>query len=746
MKLKNRFKSILLSFLLSTTTANYTLASTLSEDTRYEYFSGDRLSIKNVLEEQDVNLSIKGNTLVNLADIDSDYELRNNSSVYTDFTICETSKLKLNTDYTFVIEKELLDNHNNNFNHFEIGVADTLNTTNSHPALSIDDSSYASQATTFNKSKQKEIIRKKIKFTDFRGFKYLSVRPIRRYSDYVSGEYANANIKVVLLEGDYTGEDIRYFKDFQSVGENQSNLEIKYTGKNLYPYGDITSNWDNNGTNSLIGWIKVKPNTTYTASRKSNSTGLLHFIEYRTNDIVFLRHNECYTYRDGNEFSVHASDTNTITFTTGKDINYLFVTASSGATETTTSLHSEIMLEEGSTKTEYEPYKEHIVTIPINEPLRSTPEGKSDRIIKKGDKWYIERNCKEVLVNANDNDYYIGYWSSGEFDTDTLYAVYLANPVIFGTYVNPIYIYKFGLSNIFKNLVDLTNTNKGFTVGLTAQPPYLGFKLEKDIVDSFSGNNVADRAFNYLKSLGDMTFVLELLTPEYEPLNISGLDTVLNTGTTHITSNSNTPANIELTVDRVANRAQETVNLATSNPTVENLSKARFWTNLMKESTLKDNFQGQININRDVIDLTMDKNDASANADIYIIPKNTLSLSLNTNSIIFDDIDSTQDTELKSAVNLTVNSSLPYTVSASLESEMYNKDKSDSLDKSLLNIKSSDNSTYLGFTDIKVPVTLIEEQQFIKNKVHSIDLLLTGDIFKKADVYKSTLKFEVEQK
>ena len=65
---------------------------------------------------------------------------------------------------------------------------------------------------------------------------------------------------------------------------------------------------------------------------------------------------------------------------------------------TTKIMFSNIMLVEGDTATEYEPYKEDVKTVYINEPLRAIGDVK-DRIIKKDGKWVVERNCGEVVLN-----------------------------------------------------------------------------------------------------------------------------------------------------------------------------------------------------------------------------------------------------------------------------------------------------------------------------------------------------------
>ena len=251
--------------------------------------------------------------------------------------------------------------------------------------------------------------------------------------------------------------------------------------------------------------------------------------------------------------------------------------------------------------------------------------------------------------------------------------------------------------------------------------------------------------FKQWLSKNPVTVVYKLAEPIYESIK-ADLSVQLFKETTHISNNSTIPANMKITVDRVANRAKESIELLNSNPTIDNISQARYWSNLMKESTLKDNFQSEISNITDIEDLTIEKKTASVNTDIYIKMKNTLSLSLDTNSIIFDEVDITEDTEKLKAVNLTVSSSLPYKINAYLEDEIYNSDKSEILDKSVLNIKANKDTTYQAFSDLSNPIILLDDQEAGTEITHGVDLKLASNDTYKADVYKTTVKFEVIQK
>lgn len=136
----------------------------------------------------------------------------------------------------------------------------------------------------------------------------------------------------------------------------------------------------------------------------------------------------------------------------------------------------------------------------------------------------------------------------------------------------------------------------------------------------------------------------------------------------------------------------------------------------------------------------------TANADVYIKMANTVSLSLDTNSVKFENFSGVEDMEKQNAINLTVESSLPYEVNASLETEIQNADKTETVDKSMLGIRANGTADYKTFTAINTPLNLLDNQVAGKINTHGIDLILRKDIIHKADVYKTTIKFEVNQK
>lgn len=95
---------------------------------------------------------------------------------------------------------------------------------------------------------------------------------------------------------------------------------------------------------------------------------------------------------------------------------------------------------------------------------------------------------------------------------------------------------------------------------------------------------------------------------------------------------------------------------------------------------------------------------------------------------------------------MTISSSLLYKVSAYLAHEIQNTDKTKTIDKSMLKIKANNKQLYNTFNDTVSPVVLLDDQNKGNDISHSIDLKLQSNLAHKADVYKTVIKFEAEQK
>lgn len=190
--------------------------------------------------------------------------------------------------------------------------------------------------------------------------------------------------------------------------------------------------------------------------------------------------------------------------------------------------------------------------------------------------------------------------------------------------------------------------------------------------------------------------------------------------------------------------AEMAVEEAESSTTMQTIENARDLVNKLPESNLKEDLQDRLDSMQSVVPL--EKKNFTHSLDLYVKSENILSLSLDTSSITFEDFSGVEDMEKLGAINMTVSSSLPYEVNAYLPMEIQNSGKSKTMDKSILNIKASSEVAYNEFTDLVTPVLLLDNQVAGNDKTHGIDLKLNGGVAHEKDNYKTTIRFEVNQK
>ena len=205
--------------------------------------------------------------------------------------------------------------------------------------------------------------------------------------------------------------------------------------------------------------------------------------------------------------------------------------------------------------------------------------------------------------------------------------------------------------------------------------------------------------------------------------------------------------NVEVYTARMTpeDEARNAVDNAEQTKDSTDIEYARDLVNKLSESSIKDELQDRL----DSIfpnNLQLDLKTITSNVDIYIKSENILSMSLDTNSIAFNEFSGVEDMEKVNAVNISINSSLPYELNAYLPTEIYNTDKSNAMDKSILNIKENSELNYQTFGNTTDKILLKDNCSAGNDLVHGIDLKLKGSISHKKDVYKATIKFEAQQK
>lgn len=430
------------------------------------------------------DLKLKGMTLINLYDIKNVANVENYkvTSYYFDKTLCNTSTLKTNTPYTLIFELDIKeDTSNGAYNGLTIGLGSTKN--GFHKEIGI------SKTITPTIGKQKII--HSFNISDFLGYPYLAIRPIRRGTSPVEGEYVVVNVKdYILLEGDYTNKPIpSYFEGIRSVGEELNNLEVLSVGKNMFNEKTITLGYDLSvESGGFVGSVErfysdiisVKPNTYYTTSRAIR-------INY---------------YDDNKKFISGIVVGGLLNRVNKTPINCKYVRISNLITDIPIT-----KLEEGTTATPYEPYKENKITIPLTEPLRSLPNGVTDEVDLENGK-EIHRIKKDVLGNLTKVDSLVT-------NTNT-YRIYVRD-----IYTNNKHV---GLSGIGKNYLTLSNNlNLPYSYNTEDIPHfYLGESvlvvfMSKIEIDNIIGSTVEEKIKNYLT---DSLIFSELITPIETPLDL----------------------------------------------------------------------------------------------------------------------------------------------------------------------------------------------------------------------------------
>lgn len=220
--------------------------------------------------------------------------------------------------------------------------------------------------------------------------------------------YPINNVKVMLVEGDYSNKEISHFEGLQSSFEEKINDEGKYeieiisNNRNLF---DLNKLKDANNWNVIKGQpyhyipIRLKPNTTYKIHCKQiNSSS--------DNGTFFGIFDEPAYFSAKRETLIWASSKNKdITFTTDDRTIYYWNVyfnvgfSQSKITELFEQLLINVQMEENTKNTNYIPHKQNKIKLLINEPLRAVDNAK-DRLCIKNGKLVVERNCKQVLLNG----------------------------------------------------------------------------------------------------------------------------------------------------------------------------------------------------------------------------------------------------------------------------------------------------------------------------------------------------------
>ena len=360
---------------------------------------GENIDIDNSLNGYTRDLVIKGKTLHNLyiGNRENTFTISQGQH-YNHLTLCKTDMLKLNTPYTIYFNIEIINNTTtgNVGDNFiaELGIANNLNSVEGHPTVA---SGKYNITPIYNTNKNV------FTFTDFKGHKYLAIRPLLPPVRPVpTGQQISYKIKnIVILEGDYTNKAIpNYFQGIKSVGESEENkISILSGGKNLFEisYKDVRSDRILVSTNKEIDFI---PGSKYIISNFSDKRIYIDvFKDGRFDRNVFI---------SGKGYTSYIPKENE----TIKAFGCLFL---DGFT-TDSEVDNILMVEKGEKiSNKYEPYKcdKKDILLPFTDGLKSLPNGANDAIKEVSDGYKIIQKVSKLTIDGTEN--WIDYKSSDQY-------------------------------------------------------------------------------------------------------------------------------------------------------------------------------------------------------------------------------------------------------------------------------------------------------------------------------------------
>ena len=378
MKIKKCVGKILIIGTLINNLSILSNAGVLSQDTRYETFEENNITIPDILEKSRVELEIEGDTLVNLASnyFNQEPYIRNpdgtvritklDTSSHGDPNLNKVETLKRDTEYTLFLNKKLRvligDNHINGSKMVNVYNSDDL----------VDKVTFKTSSNTDT-------------YTFIKIFSGLTEE---------ASTYPINGIRILLLEGDWSDKEVPgYFEGVKSVGQNNEyghGVEISAQNKNLLPNAE--------------GWV----NGQIMVGGHVNATTIHRLISIYTKEYIKLKKGQyTFSYPNNYEVAYHVWDRNLNyvkdsrwiaddTFILNEDC-YIKVTVRLKGSYTQSVEFAEsmqtnptdvggkltIQLEKGVSGTDYKERLLDKTEIILNEPLRGLPNGVKDRIIKK---------------------------------------------------------------------------------------------------------------------------------------------------------------------------------------------------------------------------------------------------------------------------------------------------------------------------------------------------------------------------
>lgn len=235
----------------------------------------------------------------------------------------------------------------------------------------------------------------------------------------------------------------------------------------------------------------------------------------------------------------------------------------------------------------------------------------------------------------------------------------------------------------------------------------------------------------YTNEISD-NYLFKLLKNTYQITNID-IDSYLN----------------KLEEDNIYDLAIYLVSIAEKSLNPNDIDDAKLVVDKISDISSKDLLLNKLNI---IASESIDKelndpnfgNDLISDSTLDIEAINTQSyidLSVDTNNIIFDYLNLSEDTVINRAITIEVSSSLPYDINISLEGDISSSTNATPLNNNVFSIKESNSNDFLTFDNTGV-INILNSQTAGDFISHNFDLKLNTKTNIIKDVYKAVFKIE----
>lgn len=577
--------------------------------------------------------------------------------------------------------------------------------------------------------------------------------------DSTEGELLEIEIFGNTIQDENNPEDIQSVGDLyidkdgnpilDSKGREQYKIDIVNQSKNLFDIEDFKKQSLSNIEFDDEGYLLLNksnfqtyevPKTMYDPRKTYTFSAITNKNEHGIEDCIALE----FYYTDGTYNQVYIGAWGTSTTSNSQKIIDKILVRYPWAHVGYDAKIKDIQLEESTIKTDFKEYTESINFILIPEQLYKV-DNVSDKLYwnKSNNEYLIEKNIIKFditnpeIFGLTPFDYSRAW--GGERDTTT------HNLIGVGFRGKSLWADTYGANFIIKSSYKILPFHTTvFNKGQSNEYCYLVFGVEKGAIDNIGeSQQVKNFVMNNMSDIFLKKESSEIIkVPISKEVNFPTYD-----DKTYIYTESDNIANptLKITIDRLPSIAKNAIKEAILDSSTANISLARMYVNMLPESTYKDQLQERLSevFNSDI---TLDRKSATANLDIYIKNENILSLSLNTNNVTFENYSGVEDMEIPNAINISINSSLPYSLNAYIPSEIQNSNKSETMPIDMFNIKEGSQTNYKQFANTIDRIVLKDNCDSGNNNIHNIDLKLASNQAHKPDVYKTTIKFEAVQK